>query len=195
MTAWKTFAPAVVLCLAWVACAGSGDDDDDDAVGDDDSGFDLTSTAFADDGTIPANHTCDNAEYEAGLSPPLAWVNAPVGTAAFAVTAIDIDAADTPHWGLIDIGATASALAEGIGPVASPPPSAWQTLNYQGGLGYAGPCPPRADDPHRYVFTLWALDSAVGAPVIEKELAEILPELEARALDMATLTGYYDRPE
>ncbi|HUI27719.1 MAG TPA: YbhB/YbcL family Raf kinase inhibitor-like protein, partial [Candidatus Kryptonia bacterium] len=27
---------------------------------------------------------------------------------------------------------------------------------------YQGPCPPRGDSPHRYVFSLYALDAATG---------------------------------
>ena len=31
-------------------------------------------------------------------------------------------------------------------------------VNDFGEVGYGGPCPPTGDDPHRYVFTLYALD-------------------------------------
>jgi Raf kinase inhibitor-like YbhB/YbcL family protein len=197
MDTWLRFALATVSAIALVSCAGGGDDDDDTGGGGDDDGseFTVTSPAFDDGGTVPAAQTCDNATVDAGLSPMLVWTNPPAMTAAFAVTVIDIDADDTAHWGLIDLGPGVGVLAEGVGQTAPQPPGSWATLNYKGGLGYAGPCPPRGDDPHRYVFTVWALDAAVGAPVIEKELADVLPDLEARSLGTATLTGLYGRPE
>ena len=42
-----------------------------------------------------------------------------------------------------------------------PPPSAVQTLNDFGNLGWGGPCPP-AGKTHHYVFTLYSLTEAVS---------------------------------
>src|SRR5687767_2186896 len=50
----------------------------------------ITSPAFAHDGTIPTEHTCEGDD----LSPPLAWSGAPAGTRSFALIVDDPDAPD-----------------------------------------------------------------------------------------------------
>ena len=50
----------------------------------------ITSTAFANNGSIPAKHTCEGPD----LSPALAWAGAPAGTKAFALIVDDPDAPD-----------------------------------------------------------------------------------------------------
>jgi len=42
----------------------------------------LTSTAFADNGAIPRDYTCEGHD----LSPPLAWAESPPGTRSLALT-------------------------------------------------------------------------------------------------------------
>jgi Raf kinase inhibitor-like YbhB/YbcL family protein len=58
--------------------------------------------------------------------------------------------------------------------------------------GYDGPCPPWNDDlPHRYVFTLFALDVArldVAAPISGKS---VRGALQGHVLAQASLTGNY----
>src|SRR5262249_44662336 len=58
--------------------------------------FELSSTAFAPNQTIPAKHTCDGAD----LSPPLAWKEAPPATKSFALVCDDPDApvGTWVHW-------------------------------------------------------------------------------------------------
>jgi Phosphatidylethanolamine-binding protein len=50
--------------------------------------FSLTSTAFADEGTIPRRHTCDGED----RSPPLSWSAPPAGTRWLALIIDDPDA-------------------------------------------------------------------------------------------------------
>lgn len=59
-------------------------------------------------------------------------------------------------------------------------------------FGYDGPCPPWNDEiPHRYVFTLYALDIArcpVGGAF---RGAELIAAIRGHVLDQAALTGVY----
>src|SRR3989304_4642138 len=56
--------------------------------------FGLSSPAFNDGQDIPAAYSCDGQN----RSPALEWVNAPKGTASFALIVIDPDARDFTHW-------------------------------------------------------------------------------------------------
>ncbi len=159
------------------------------------SQFTLTSSAFENNGPIPAAHAYrgegDN------ISPPLAWSNAPANTSAFALIMDDPDAPsrDTPrpegpwvHWVVINLPASQTALLAGDGNGGG----ADQGLNDFGEIGYGGPMPPAGSGPHRYVFTLYALDAApvlnVGAT---KE--QLLSAIEGHVLEKAKLTGTYER--
>jgi glucose/arabinose dehydrogenase len=75
----------------------------------------LTSTAFADNGNIPARYTCTQDGVSGNdISPQLAWSNAPQGTQSLAMTFIDT-ANGGKHWAIWDIPATKTSLPEGLG--------------------------------------------------------------------------------
>ena len=186
MNAWKSLG-AMLLLLALVATVlilSCGDDDDDDD--NDADGFSLTSSAFGNNEPIPDKYTCHGQD----VSPALLWSQAPQGAAAFAITCIDIDAGDTPHWGIVNIAADAVQIAEG----AAPTGGAWETLAYTDEVGYAGPCPPQGEV-HRYVFTLTALGESIPDPGQNVELADVLAEIDALAIEQTTLIGTYIRTQ
>jgi Raf kinase inhibitor-like YbhB/YbcL family protein len=144
--------------------------------------FTLTTSAFRDGDVIPTRFTCDGED----VPPPLSWQGAPEGTRSFALIVDDPDApgGTFTHWLLHDIPGNVAAL----------PASAGKALRNGFGRGrYGGPCPPRGDPPHRYVFTLYALDVPAVAlhdgtrPSLERAL-------RAHTLGVARLTGRYGRP-
>ena len=151
--------------------------------------FDLTSTAFAPNATIPTRHTCDGDD----RSPPLAWHDAPAGTKRFALVCEDPDApAGTwTHWLVYDLPATTASLPEAVAPDATIPGGARQGTNDFHRIGWGGPCPPRGAAP-RYVFRLYALDAetnlARGATP-----AAFAKAIEGHVLGRAELTGRYAR--
>jgi Raf kinase inhibitor-like YbhB/YbcL family protein len=121
--------------------------------------FALTSPAFGNGGTFPAEFTC-----AANNSPHLVWSGAPTGTMSFALVLDDPDAVPQPnttfvHWITYNIPATATGLsAETNGPVVG--------LNDGGTEGYLGPCPPAGTGIHHYHFHLYALK--VASPIIQR---------------------------
>jgi phosphatidylethanolamine-binding protein (PEBP) family uncharacterized protein len=82
-------------------------------------------------GTIPKRYTCDGAN----LAPAL---RVRALRPPFAIEMIDVDApgGGFVHW--LSAGAVAGRNSFGM-------------------LGYAGPCPPPGDAPHRYVFHVYEL--------------------------------------
>lgn len=61
--------------------------------------------------------------------------------------------------------------------------------------GYGGPCPPPGDPPHRYRFTLHALDiSSLGLPR-DAERDEVEAHMSGHVLEATQLVGMYQRRE
>jgi Raf kinase inhibitor-like YbhB/YbcL family protein len=142
----------------------------------------LTSPAFADGEPIPIEHTCDGDD----VSPPLAWTEPAEGAVALALCLDDPDAGRYPftHWLAWGLPAAAGALAEGEAAPA-------EGRNDFGGPGYRGPCPPPGK-PHRYVFTLYALDAEPELGPGDRRLS-FDKAVEDHVLETAVLTGTYQR--
>src|SRR2546430_8128098 len=104
----------------------------------------LTSPAFADNGAIPKQYTCEGAD----ISPPLNWSAAPQGTKTFALIVDDPDAPDPRapkmtwvHWVIHNIPADAKSLPEGAAE-RGVPAGAGEGLQDWKRAGYGGPRPP-----------------------------------------------------
>jgi Raf kinase inhibitor-like YbhB/YbcL family protein len=159
----------------------------------------LESTAFRNQSPIPRDHTEDGRD----VSPPLKWSDPPAGTKEFAIICDDPDApsprrpAPEPwvHWVIYGIPADVRELPAGI-PAKEKldtPRGAVQGKNSWGTVGYRGPAPPRGSGRHRYVFTLYALDTSLGlAPGATK--AQLLKAMEGHVLATAQWIGTYERP-
>lgn len=145
----------------------------------------LHSDAFADGQPIPELHTCDGED----TSPPLSWDDPPEGTATFALTVTDPDApgGTAVHWTLWDLDGASTAL-----PAALPADAPSQGPTYTGEPGWHGPCPPKGDDPHHYVFRLWAVDGALGLDV-SSSIETLYRALDGRVLAMGEQIGTYGR--
>lgn len=137
--------------------------------------FRLESTAFREGQRIPERYTCEGQD----VSPPLAWSGAPEGTKSFVLLLTDPDAprGTWHHWGLYDIPADASELAQALPAEAKTGPMR-QVLNDFGRVGYGGPCPPPGHGTHHYHFRLLAL--SVGSLRLPAKAR--CPDLEKAAL-------------
>jgi Raf kinase inhibitor-like YbhB/YbcL family protein len=140
----------------------------------------LTTTAWADGGTIPAKYTQAGAQ----VSPPLAWSNVPEGVQSFVLIARDTDAAigngtdDVLHWMLWNIPGSARSLAEAI-PQGNDLPDGTRQISASGPY-YRGPGAPASGPPHHYVFELYALDGKIDVPAIGQS-----PPLTRAAVEQA----------
>jgi Raf kinase inhibitor-like YbhB/YbcL family protein len=160
----------------------------------------VSSPAFKEGGTIPKRAVYVGCVAGAtNRSPALEWHGAPRATKSFALILFDPDAPTGHgfyHWLLFDIPPSVTALADGAGDPSSSAavPGAVYGRSDFGSSKYGGPCPPRGDKPHHYLFTISALDVAKVKGVTGATMG---PELEAalrgHVIAHGTLTGRFGR--
>jgi len=158
------------------------------------SDFQFTDTPFEASGPIPAEYTCDGED----VSPPLAWSAPPEGTESLALVIDDPDAPGSgafTHWVLFDLPPDATALprdyAAGDPRLDAGDPSPREGVNDFGDPQYGGPCPPGGEE-HRYVFSLYALDTTLD---LESGAAPdaVHAAIEGHVLAEAEVVGTYQR--
>jgi hypothetical protein len=132
-------------------------------------------------------------------SPDLRWTRGPAGTRSYAVILFDPDAPTGHgfyHWVLLDAPPSTIHLAAGAGDPRSAfaPLGAHPARNDFGTRRYGGPCPPPGDHPHRYVFTVDALDVPrllhLGK---DADGPTVRSALRGHVLAEGTLTGRFSR--
>lgn len=146
--------------------------------------FTLSSSAFADNGRIADRYTYSLGKQCSGenYSPPLNWSGAPEGTVSFLLTMLDPDGGNWVHWLLVNIPAETASLEE----AQQGPDTGIAGRNSFGGIGYGGPCPPSGT--HRYIFTLYALDTILDAKT-GVSLKDVNAQLKDHILGQCQLTG------
>ncbi len=151
--------------------------------------FELTGSVFKEGELIPNKYTCEGSD----LSPPLRWNNPPAGTRSFVLIVDDPDApvGTWVHWVLYNIPIDVRGLAEGLPALETLPNDARQGLNDFKRIGYGGPCPPPGP-PHRYVFTLYALDRDLNLK-LRATKTQVLDAMKGHVLGEAHLTGRFGR--
>lgn len=151
--------------------------------------FELTGSVFKEGELIPNKYTCEGSD----LSPPLRWNNPPAGTRSFVLIVDDPDApvGTWVHWVLYNIPIDVRGLAEGLPALEALPNDALQGLNDFKRIGYGGPCPPPGS-PHRYVFTLYALDRDLNLK-LRATKTQVLDAMKGHVLGEAHLTGRFGR--
>lgn len=181
--------------------------------------FALTSTVLVEQGVMPDKYTLAAGD---NVSPPLSWSGAPEGTRSFALSCVDPDVpwgnfglpnpgtlfADLfVHWAVYDIPRNISTLGEGAGSAVGLPQGAKQLNNtandfgadspfYQYREGYIGCAPPAGDRAHRYLFTLYALDSESLGVAADGHYRDYLESLKGKVLATASLQVYFGvKPE
>jgi Raf kinase inhibitor-like YbhB/YbcL family protein len=154
----------------------------------------LTSKAFPNQSSIPAQYTCEGKN----MSPPLSWSGVPGDAKSLALIVDDPDAPDPAapktiwtHWVLYNLPASDGTLSEGA-KAADLPQGTREGTNDWKRIGYGGPCPPIGR--HRYYFRLFALDLVLpdlGQPTRTKLLAS----MEGHVAVSAELMGTYRKGE
>jgi Raf kinase inhibitor-like YbhB/YbcL family protein len=143
----------------------------------------LTSSAFKNGTTIPAQYGCHGAD----ISPPLKWKNVPEKTQSFVLIMDDPDApmGTWDHWILFNLPSTTLDLEENIKTL---PAGTQVGKNSWPKVQYGGPCPP--DKMHRYYFKLYALDTKLDLPSgVDKLTVE--KAMEKHILEETVLMGTY----
>ena len=175
----------MVCLLVVVAGCGGGGNKSAEPAPDAPPGIELTSSAFKAGGTIPAKYTCDGKE----TSPPLAWADVPAGTKSLALLVEDPDApgGTYTHWTVYGIAPTVRRFAQGKAPTP-----AQQGENSFGDDRYGGPCPPKGDQPHHYVFNLYALRADLGLEPGAKP-DDVRAAIKKQAVARGSLIGTFRR--
>jgi Raf kinase inhibitor-like YbhB/YbcL family protein len=146
--------------------------------------MDLTSPNFEEGGPIPPERTCDGED----VAPGLHWSGVPNDVVELALTCEDPDAPGGTfvHWVAWGITPSSRQLT------ADDRANIHEGENGFGKDGYGGPCPPPGHGPHRYEFTLYALDRS---PDLEPgaTIADLRAAIDGHVRATATLMGTYER--
>lgn len=149
----------------------------------------VSSPAFQEGEKIPAKYTCQGQD----ISPPLAWSGAPEETKTLALIMDDPDAPGGvfTHWVIFNLPADSHSLPEAVPTETESPRDALQGRNDFGKIGYGGPCPPPGY-PHRYRFTLYALDRQLSLKAGSSK-QQVLDATRGHTLAQGQLAGTYQR--
>ncbi len=147
--------------------------------------FKLGSSAFTDGASVPARFTCDGEN----RSPHLDWAGAPAAAQSFVLIVDDPDApvGTFTHWVLFDVPGDVHSLAEGQKGVGR------GGRNDFSKMGYGGPCPPKGHGPHRYFFTLSALDVVSLGLAEGASRQQVEAKMQGHVVGTAKLMGKYER--
>lgn len=158
------------------------------------SAFSLKSSAFRENETLADSTVLNGLDCKgANVSPPLNWENAPAGTRGFALVLDDFEARGGDgfiHWAVYNIPPSVTSLAAGAGSFEKDIPAGGRHA-YNDFLqrSYGGPCPPEGP-PHKYRFTIYALDlpsiDDAGTPMTWRKLRFII---RGHVLGQASLTA------
>jgi Raf kinase inhibitor-like YbhB/YbcL family protein len=161
--------------------------------------FTLSSPELTDRQAMKAEQVLNGFGCQGGnLSPALSWRNPPQGTKSFAVTVYDPDAPTGSgwwHWVIFNIPAKVNSMAKDAGNLKSgfAPPGSVQSRTDFSVPGYGGACPPVGDPPHRYVFSVYALDVDTLDLGQEATAAMVGFTINRHRLAKASLTVFYGR--
>ena len=155
----------------------------------------VTSKTFQAGGMIPAKVAFSPCGGQ-NVSPQLSWTGAPPGTKSFALSTFDPDAPTGTgfwHWVVANIPATVTNLDENAA-AKGLPATAVQCFTDYGTAHWGGPCPPTGDSPHRYIFTIYALDiPAIEGAGPSMTGARFIFSMRGHLLAQGSIEGRYGR--
>lgn len=157
------------------------------------TGMKVMSSAFSENGSIPAEHAGLGDCGGKNISLPVAWTHLPAKTKSVAVLLWDPDGASglgVSHLVAYNIAAERGQLKSGevqagadfaVGP------------NVSGAAAYRGMCPPVGDLPHHYTLTVVASELPPGALPAGLGRDALLAALKGHALGGQSVVGLYSR--
>ncbi|NJQ05939.1 YbhB/YbcL family Raf kinase inhibitor-like protein [Streptomyces lonarensis] len=139
----------------------------------------------------------DQVKAKGDTSPHLRWAGAPEGTKSYAVTCFDPDAPTGSgywHWSAFDIPAGVTELQRNAGAPGhgGMPSGSVQVRNDGGSHGFEGAAPPPGDGEHRYVFTVYAVDTEHLGLDRDATPAQVGFMLRFHAIGRAQLIGTHE---
>jgi len=145
----------------------------------------LSSSAFSNNGEIPAKFTCDGEN----INPPLTIEGADPKAKSLALILDDPDAQSVVgytyiHWVKFNIDPKTINIDEGKEPLGTPGKGSGNNLTYD------GPCPPNGT--HHYHFQLYSLDSELALPE-GATATEVMAAMQGHILQQTELVGLYSR--
>ena len=145
---------AIALVAMAVVAAGCGDGGErlaGDELPDRGARLRLSTPAFIDGSRLPKRYTCDGS----GEEPPMQAGTVPPSTSEIVLVVSDPDAPGGTyvHLTRYDLSPRGDGSVDHGGR---------EGRNSAGKDGWAPPCPPKGDDPHRYVWTVYALRDESG---------------------------------
>ncbi|HEV7429122.1 MAG TPA: YbhB/YbcL family Raf kinase inhibitor-like protein [Thermoanaerobaculia bacterium] len=144
----------------------------------------ISSPAFENGGTIPAQFTCNGA----GAIPPLTFSNVPQVAHSIALEVTDPDAPNGTftHWLVWNIPTNVTEFKGGD----LIPDATIQGLNGFGTSKWGSPCPPSGV--HHYVFDLYALDNTL--PLTSSQGRDDFEKaIKGHVVAQAKLVGMYGK--
>ena len=146
------------------------------------------SSAFTNNGTLPAKYTCDGTS----ISPPIAWKTAPIGTKSFAVIMHHIPPTGDAHVYMLvyNIPSSVSSLTEKSANVGL---FGVNTVN--GKTEYSPPCS-QGPGAKLYVMTVYALSAEPVLGVVQSKVTRdiLLAAITKTTLGTAVMNVNYSRP-
>jgi Raf kinase inhibitor-like YbhB/YbcL family protein len=180
---------AAALAAAVLAGCGGGNDSSEPPAVPPTYGEDLnrlSSPQFEDGGELPVELTCDGA----GAAPTIVWREVRQDAVELVFVVEDPDAPDGTftHWTVYNLPASGGS---GLAPDGQFPTGTRDGTNSAGEVGWAPPCPPEGDEPHRYFFTMYGVPTGTGleAGASPEQVQEVIEG----AVSFGRISGTYAR--
>jgi phosphatidylethanolamine-binding protein (PEBP) family uncharacterized protein len=172
----------LLAVAALAAGCGGGDRLSSDALPRAPARLHVSSSAFINGSRLPQRYTCDGA----GEEPPVQAGTVPPSTRELVLVVSDPDAPGGTYVHVTRYGL--SRFGDG-----SVDHGGHEGLNSAGKEGWTSPCPPKGDDAHRYVWSVYALrrPSGLDAGAKPSEVTDALKS--ASVLAAGTITARYRR--
>lgn len=148
--------------------------------------FTVSSGSFKNGDYLPAEYSYEGKD----LSPEIHW-DYKGEAESFALICEDPDAPGGSfiHWVVYNIPGSYMNMAKGF-PKNGAPDGILQGKNDYGETGYNGPCPPRGK-PHRYIFTVYALDKKITTTGLTA--GGLKDAMKGHIKGSASITGLFKR--
>lgn len=129
------------------------------------------------------------------ISPSVSWDNLPKGTKSIAVSLYDPDAPTGSgwwHWMVVNINPNAK-IKKGASGTNKMPNGSLETMTDFGVPVFGGACPPKGDNKHRYILTVYAL--GVDKLNVNKNTpaAQVGYMINSNLIEKQEIIAYYKR--